>query len=108
MGCFMMHHKHKGLSRVLYLSHPLDTFISNDFSYISVFFVSAFLSDKIRVIIITLSWQDIPMVKSGRIRFEMPFANHSSCVTGFLEKFRKCLLRAIKWSLTFISGKSIE
>ena len=52
--------------------------------------------DKFGVVIAPLPWEDFPIVKSRRLAFEMPLANHGGFVARCLHQLWKGLLRAIE------------
>ena len=52
--------------------------------------------NKFRIIIIPLSYQDVPIIKSGRFRYQMPFTDHSSLIAISLKQFRESLLVTVK------------
>ena len=51
---------------------------------------------KIRIVIITLTNQNIPIIESRGIRGEMPFTNNSSLITCLLQQLREGLLASVK------------
>ena len=59
-----------------------------------------------RVVVRSLSEQDLPVIKTGRIAAQVPFADDRRLVAGLLEQFGHCLLRPVE--KTIIRGISIE
>jgi hypothetical protein len=57
------------------------------------------------VIVRPLTWQDVPMIETGRITLEMPLSNHGCLIASRLQHFGKCGLRTIE--LITITAKTI-
>ncbi len=51
--------------------------------------------DEDRIVIEPLSGEDVPVIESGRIAAQMPFADHASVVAGLLQIFLHHGLSAI-------------
>jgi hypothetical protein len=75
---------------------PVDAKISDQVCYVT--FNPALFShfNKIRVVVITLAREDIPIVKSGGITFQVPFPDHGCLVTRLLKQFGESHLAAVK------------
>src|ERR1017187_6857931 len=70
--------------------------ISDDVGYIARMFHALTIADHHWVVVNALARQNFPMVKSGRITFQMPFTNHGGLVAGLLEQFGISDLRAVE------------
>ena len=53
-------------------------------------------ADHRRIIIHPLAGQDFPIIKTGRIGFQVPFADHGGLIAGLLEQLWKGGLETIK------------
>src|SRR6187399_2671097 len=60
---------------------PVDGKISGEISYIAFDSFGNTILNKIRIIILSLPWYYIPVIKSYRVRDQMPFADNGSLVT---------------------------
>ena len=58
--------------------------------------------DHRRIIINTLAGQDFPIIKTGRVGFQVPFPNHGCLVAGLLEQLRKGVLRTIESTIAVV------
>ena len=93
----MMNQKAERLLFVPFILHPVDSVIRNDIRQISLFLNGIIiLSNKIRIIIISLTRHDFPIIKTGRQTFQVPFTYQSCLVTHLLKQLRKSLLCTIK------------
>jgi len=57
---------------------------------------------KFRVIINALAREDVPVVKAGRVGFQMPFADHRGLVPGLLEQLGEGGLGAVKTAVVIV------
>ena len=75
---------------------PFECVVGNNISGVAGIF--SFLAHLFhsRIVIRSLSGQDVPVVKAGRVGLEVPFAEHSGFVTDFLQQFGEGLLAAVK------------
>ena len=92
----MLTHNKKGFVLIPVIFKPVKSNISNHIRGISGNLLDALSGVHWRVVIRTLTLQDLPEVKTCGIAFEMPFSNHSGLITLFLQKFWKGLLLPVK------------
>ncbi len=75
---------------------PFECVIGDDISSISSVFSPLSHFYHSGIIIRSLSGQDVPVIKAGRVGFEVPFADHCGFVADFLQQFGEGLLAAVK------------
>src|SRR6187401_2454488 len=75
---------------------PVDGKISGDISYVAFDSFGNTILNKIRIIILSLTWHYVPVIKPDRIRDQMPFADNGSLVTGTMQNSCNRLLFVIK------------
>ena len=86
---------------------PVETLIRDDIGHIPLFTHSVVcLRYKIRIIVVALSRQNLPEIKTRRQCFEMPFSHNSRLVTCLLQQFGHRLLSPVKLASRII-GKSV-
>ena len=75
---------------------PLECVVGNNVSGVAGIF--SFLAHLFhsRIVIRSLSGQDVPVVEAGRVGFEVPFAEHSGFVTYILQQLGEGLLAAVE------------
>src|SRR6185436_4207676 len=78
---------------------PVNSKISCNIGDISVNSFANTILNKIRIIIFSLSWHYIPVIKSYRIRDQMPFTNNGSLVTCTMQNSSNSLLFVIECAM---------
>ena len=105
MGGFVMEQKAERFVFIALVIQPVQGQVRRDVCCITfdLFFLAVI--DKVRIIIISLSSQNIPIIETGRIGCQVPLSDNSGLITGLLQQLRECLLATVK---TFcIVGKAI-
>src|SRR5699024_562018 len=99
MWCLMMTHQHERLI-VIPVFHPFDTFVGNDICHIPLMNVFFAHFNHFWMMVISLAWQYIPIIKPSRIIHtsvsQMPLADDRCLITIFLQYFWHRLLPAVK------------
>ena len=103
----MMYKQTKRFGCIPLLPQPVYTQVSNDIRHIPFLPDSTFRRDKIRIIIIPLSGQNSPIIKTGRCAPQMPFSNHSRLVTACLQQLLDSLLFPVKHRPAGIIGITV-
>ena len=96
MGRLVVHQKTERFVFVALVLHPIDGQIGNDIGDIALALQFFPIAKEIGVVVIALVDEDIPIVKPGGQRSQMPFANHGRLIARALQEFRKSLLIAVK------------
>ena len=96
MRRLMMNKKTEWFTLVPDAVHPIYCQICHNIGSIAFPLYPFTIFNKFRIIIIPLSYQDVPIIKSGRFRYQMPFTDHSSLIAISLKQFRKSLLTTVK------------
>ena len=68
-----------------FLIQPVDSQIGRYIGGVSFYLFLLTIIDEMRVVIISLSDQNIPVIESGRFGSQMPFTDDSSLITGLLK-----------------------
>ena len=77
---------------LLKVFYPVNGIVSDKVRDISMFLDSVIvLCDEIRIVIVALSGDNLPVIKTGRQTFKMPFTYQCCLITDFLQQFRKSL-----------------
>ena len=93
----MMHQQAERFLRITPRTQPIETLVGNKVGYVPFgTHRIARLADKIGIVVIALSGNDLPMVEPGGQTFEMPFADDSRFVSGLLQQLGESLLRIVK------------
>ena len=101
----MVNQKTERFFRIAFVFYPVDSIISDKIRDVSMFLDSVIvLCDEIRVVVVSLSGNNLPVIKAGRQAFKMPFTHQCCLITDFLQQFRKSLLRTVEYA----SGIIIE
>ena len=88
MGCFVVHHQEKGLARRTLL-HELERQIRDDVGRVLAGIgLLACCRVEQRILIRSLSGQDLPFVEAGGIASEVPLPHHPGVVAALLEQPR--------------------
>ena len=105
MNRFVMNQQAKRFIKITFVFHPVNGIIGNQICDISVLPDGVVvLCNEIRIVVIALTGNYFPVVKSGRKAFKMPFAYQCGLISGFLQQFGECLLSTIEYT----SGVIIE
>jgi len=96
MRRLMMNKKTEWFTLVPDAVHPIYCQICHNIGSIAFPLYPFAIFNKFRIIIIPLSYQDVPIIKSGRFRYQMPFTDHSSLIAISLKQFRESLLVTVK------------
>ena len=80
----VVHHHEERLAPVA-VFQPVHCFFGDNVRDVPVYAYRVVFGDKVGVVIFSLVIQDSPVVKSGRFRDEMPFADKGSLVSVCLE-----------------------
>ena len=96
MRRLMMNKKTEWFTLVPDAVHPIYCQICHNIGSIAFPLYPFTIFNKFRIIIIPLSYQDVPIIKSGRFRYQMPFTDHSSLIAISLKQFRESLLVTVK------------
>lgn len=87
------------LSLVPAVFHPVYGVVSDDVGDVAVPVDGAVLhGDEVRVVVVSLAGNNLPIVESGREAFQMPFPDDGCLVACLLEQFRKCLLGGVEYA----------
>ena len=70
--------------------------VGDDVGDVADVFFSLSHFDENRIVVKSLSGQDVPVVETGGVAFEMPLSDHGGLVTCLLEEFGEGLLRAVE------------
>ena len=81
---------------VALLIKPLQRKVGDDVRSIAFPAHPLAVTDKSRIVIVSLPYKNIPVIEPGRIRDQMPLPYHRCLVAGSLEDFRECLLPSVK------------
>ena len=97
----------KGFRLVALILHPVDSLVCDDIGQVTLLTISlAVHLDKVGVVVIALTWDDVPIVKACGSRHEVPLANECGLVARLLHQLRHSLLRTIE-DAVLIVGKAI-
>ena len=97
MDSLMMNQQAKRFLGITLILHPINRIISDKIGYIPVTTHRiVILRDEIRIIIISLSGHNLPIIKSAGQALQMPFADQCRLIAYLLQKLRKSLLGAVE------------
>src|ERR1041384_953393 len=65
--------------------YELDSQISDDIRGVTFAFLPLAVLDQHRIVIKSLPWQNVPVIETGRIAAEMPFADHPGVIAGIVQ-----------------------
>ena len=95
----MVNQKAERFLRIAFIFYPVDSIIGDKVRDVSMFLDSVIvLCDEIRIVVVALSRDNLPVIKTGRQALEMPFAHQCGLVTDFLQQFRESLLRTVEYA----------
>ena len=101
----MVNQKTERFLRIAFVFYPVNGIVSDKVRDISMFLDSVIvLCDEIRIVVVALSGDNLPVIKTGRQTFKMPFTYQCCLITDFLQQLRKSLLRTVEYA----SGIIIE
>ena len=101
----MVNQKTERFLRIAFVFYPVNSVVSDKVRDISMFLDSVIvLCDEIRIVVVALSGDNLPVIKTGRQTFKMPFTYQCCLITDFLQQLRKSLLRTVEYA----SGIIIE
>ena len=79
------------------LLHPVDGKVSDLIGAVAlVAFTASIHLDEVRVVVAALTWKDFPIIKSGWVGAQMPFANHGRVVSSVTKDFGEGGLLSVK------------
>ena len=81
---FVVHHHKERLVPVA-VFQPVYGLFGDNVRHVSVYAYRIVLGDEVGVIVFSLIVQDSPIIKSGRLRHQMPFTDQSGLITVRLE-----------------------
>ena len=94
-----MYQKTERLLRVAFILYPVDSIISNKVRKIPMFLNSVIvLRNEIRIVVVTLSGDYLPVIKAGGQAFKMPFTHQCCLIADSLQQLRESLLRTVKYA----------
>ena len=89
MGCFMKEEQQKWFFCISSIFHPIQGLIGNNISGISLNGDPSFIGNKIRIVILALSGQDLELIDPFGIIAKMEFPKHGCLVSSLLKQLRK-------------------
>ena len=97
MGCLVLAHEHERLVLFALVLEPFESEVGDDVGAVAlVTFTSAGLLDEVGVVVASLAGEDFPVVESGGVTDEVPFADHGGLVTGLLDQLGEGGLAAVE------------
>ena len=93
---FMMQQQTERFFFLPFVLQPFQRQVRSDIGGIPFYLHFLTIIYKIRIVIITLTNQNIPIIESRGIRGKMPFTNNSSLITCLLQQLREGLLASVK------------
>ena len=81
----MMQEQAERFVLIPFLVHPVDSQIGCYIGGVSFYLFLFSVIDKIRIVIIALSYQYVPVIEPGRFGCQVPFTDNSGLVTGLLQ-----------------------
>ena len=102
--CLVVHHEKKRLRLVAAVAQPIDRLLSRDVGHVARHVVPTGSRDKRGSVVIALPRQDFPMIESGRLTHEVPFADDRRLVTGLLQQLGKRGLAAVEPALVVVEA----
>lgn len=106
MWCLVLAHEDKGLVLVAAFK-PSECLFCDDVGAVAgVAFALAVHLNEVRIVVAALAGKDLPVVESGRVGLQMPFADESCLVACALEHLWKGGLSAVK--VVSIAAESVD
>ena len=102
----VMHKEGKGFVGISLFVQPLNGFVGDDVGEIPFDLVRTLCVVEIRVVVVALCRENIPMIKTRRFAHQMPLTHDGSLVTCLLQEFGHRLLSTIEDAMLVV-GKSI-
>ena len=101
----MVNQKTERFLRIAFVFYPVNGVVSDKVRDISMFLDSVIvLCDEIRIVVVALSGDNLPVIKTGRQTFKMPFTYQCCLITDFLQQLRKSLLRTVEYASGIIKN----
>ena len=95
MGRLVLAHEQERL-RLVAVLQPFDRQLANDVGGVALMLDALAILDHWRVIVDALAGEDVPMIETGRIAPQVPFADDRRRITGRLQQFGKRGLSAVE------------
>ena len=86
MRRLVLAHQEKRLLPVPVILEPVDGSVGHQVSHVSLITYGALGGDEVRVVVVTLSRQDRPVIETRGIRLQMPLAHERRLVAGLLQE----------------------
>ena len=103
---FVVHEESEGLVFVARLIEPVNGFVSDNVREVAFYHIGTVGIVEVRVVIVALCGEDVPMVETGGTAHEVPFTDQRGLIAGFLEQLGHGLLRAVE-DAVLVVGKSV-
>ena len=91
-----MQQEAEGFILVTLVAEPIQRQVSRDVGGIALNLPLLAIINESRIVVIALTYQDVPIIETGRIGGQVPLPDHRRLVTCLAQQLREGLLRAIK------------
>ena len=96
MRRLVMQQEAEGFILVPLVAEPIQRQVSRDVGGIAFDLPLLAIINESRIVVIALTYQDVPIIETGRIGGQVPLPDHRRLVTCLAQQLREGLLRAIK------------
>ena len=103
---FVMDEKRKRTCLVAIVIQPRDGLVGDDVGEVALLLILSFGIDEARIVVVTLSREDVPVVKTRRGTVQVPLSDDGGLIACGLQQFGHRLLRTVKDAM-FVVSKSV-